>query len=290
MRNPSIHLKKSDLLQVLTEIGYTKEDSIELANDILKVASKYAVKNRVFVYSGTKVERTKIVRSVVSNGADVELFNRILDSVRKQKKHQFVRQILKTDKEYQMLKDIATIAEEYCEMFGYSNKETGFADFCGLGVDLMGKKYGLSKFKYYKGHIFDLKESVVAIETDENKKGTEEFYQIYKKLMVVYANLEVDLKNPFKPERFKHIIFGRQEADENKADYKTWIKAQFEGLQFLNVVPELSQFYGDKAKERYDRAYVQENKPDVVDDTKIVDYKSDGEQKYWEMLRKQNKG
>lgn len=44
MRNPSIHLKKSDLLQVLTEIGYTKEDSIELANDILKVASKYAVK------------------------------------------------------------------------------------------------------------------------------------------------------------------------------------------------------------------------------------------------------
>ena len=152
----------------------------------------------------------------------------------------------------------------------------------------MGKKYGLNKFKYYKSHIFDLKESLVAIETDENPKGTEEFYEAYRKMMMIYGNLEVDLKNPFNPEKYKHIIFGRQEADENGAKYRDWVKAQFEGLQFLNVVPELSQFYGEKAKERYDRFYVKENKPETVDETKIVDYNSESEQRYWEMIR--NKG
>ena len=149
----------------------------------------------------------------------------------------------------------------------------------------MGKKYALNKFKYYKSHIFDLKESILVIREDKNKKGTEEFYDAYKKMMMIYGNLTVDLMNPFNPEKFKHIVYGRQEADENGAKYKDWVKAQFEGLQFLGVVPELSQFYGDKAKERYERFYTKENKPEIVDETKIVDYKSESEQRYWEMIR-----
>ena len=64
-----------------------------------------------------------------------------------------------------------------------------------------------------------------------------------------------------------------------------WIDAQFEGLSFLNAVPELSQLYGINAQKRY-RSYAQkQGLAKKKKDDLPYKYNSDAEAEYWRKIR-----
>ena len=71
--------------------------------------------------------------------------------------------------------------------------------------------------------------------------------------MIEYAGLEelTDIERDFS--KYAHLVYARNHADEVGADYEDWVVAQFEGLSFMNVVPEIYQFYGEGAVNRYER-------------------------------------
>jgi hypothetical protein len=83
------------------------------------------------------------------------------------------------------------------------------------------------------------------------------------------------------------MVYARQEADIEGADYDDWIAAQFEGLSFLKSVPELYQLYGQNAKKRYQSYMTSKGKKTSGrSSTQKSVFKSKVEEIYYEKLRK----
>ena len=195
---------------------------------------------------------------MAANGTvlSVEKFNRILSAVRQLEGHRFVKNITKEDPEYLTLKQVAVLAEQFAERYDIQPREEGYRSFCVIGIRLMGKKYALSKFKYHLEKIGLKFEAQLAIANDRYPSGTKEIFACYRNTMAAEAG--VDISSVSKDDRWLHVIYAREEADDAKAVYADWVQAQFDELSFLDTVPELTQLYGENARIRYER-YMQKN-------------------------------
>lgn len=277
MRNPSIHVLKSDLVEVLSQYGLNEVD----VDAIMFECRKRAVKGRVNVMAKSKTKK-KVERLVESDSGLTEKFNGVLTSLRQSLSHK-ITTVRKGGKDWLVLVEVASDAKEFCEYFKFDSMEEGFKAYIRSGIEMMGKKYALSKFKFYKQRIFDYYEFKKAIDTDADAEGTEEFYNIYCDAMMERTGVDMELDSV---EDYVHMVFGRQEADEVHADYKDWVEAQFQGLSFMAAVPEMNQLYGLNAKKRY-RSYMQNKglKSRKNDDGLPTKFTSDAEEKYWRAIR-----
>lgn len=278
MRNPSIHVLKSDLLEVLSAYGLNESD----VDSIMFECRKRAVKGRVNVTAKSRT-RKKVERLVESDSGLTEKFNGVLTAFRQSISHK-VTSIRKGSKDWLLLVEIASDAKEFCDYFKFQSVEDGFKAYIRSGIEMMGKKYALSKFKFYKQRIFDYHEFRTAIEQDADAEGTEMFYNVYCDEMLERTGVDLELEDV---EDYVHMVFGRQEADASNADYKDWVDAQFEGLSFMNAVPELNQLYGLNAKKRY-RSYMQKQglkRNRRSDDGMPTKFSSDAEEEYWRLIR-----
>jgi hypothetical protein len=151
-----------------------------------------------------------------------------------------------------MLKEVAKLAYDFAEDFDIVPREDGYKEFCKLGIGLMGKQYGLNKFKTYAKSINEYFESYVMVIQDDNVEATLEFYSAWQTAM-----LEAGLGNQIYIDKdykkYVHIVFARQEADERNANYEDWVQAQFAGLAFANAIPELTQYHGENAANRFEK-------------------------------------
>lgn len=252
MRDPVLRISQSNLVKILKDVSYVR-DAKQYADAIFSAAQPYQIRNRHFINVKNSKVGKKLQKTQEAENPIIEKFNLILYTIRKELNHQRVKTIMKTDREYQMLKEVAQMAYEFSEDFDIKPREEGYKEFCRTGINMMGKQYGLNKFKTYKAHIWEYYESLIVIDRDENDSGTLEFYAEWQRAMLEYTGLENQIYIDREPKKFVHMVYGRQSADEAKADYSVWITAQFEGLAFLNAIPELSQFHGDNALARYER-------------------------------------
>lgn len=282
MKQPSLHILKSDLVRLLGQQGIKNPDQV--ATKLIQEGYNLRPRSRIIVYGRTQAIRQKLVKNAEVSTKIVAKFNLILHQCRENARHKFIKTIRTNDREYDTLKEVAQIAYDFAELYAINPREEGYKIFCQIGLDLIGKKYGLSKFKYYKERIFEVYENLLAINEDTDKDGTKEFYHQWQNVMLSYSNLRPELKEA---DKYVHIVFGRQEADDNKADYYEWILAQFDQLSWLNAIPELSQLYGKKAVERYQKHILKKNKVETkeVDNTMPTKYKTEEEQAYWEAIR-----
>lgn len=276
MRDPAIHIKRSVLLKLLKD--KLSEGEVDA---LLFKAVKFTLRNRVMVTAGAKGKK-KAQRLVDASSDHTAKFNGILTSVRQAKGHQRITAIRQGDREYIMLAEVAAIAVEFAAEFKLPIAE-GMKEFVEIGLQLMGRNYGLSKYKYYKVKIFDLYEFAQVVENDPDREATKKFYQTWQTVLCSYsaAGLKLD-----RVEDFVHMVFGRMEAEEAGATYKHWITAQFEGLSWLNAMPELSQLYGNNAKKRYDKYMVTQGwSKESADETIPTKFASEDERQYWAMLK-----
>nr|DAM99211.1 MAG TPA: hypothetical protein [Herelleviridae sp.] len=256
-RDPSIHVKVSDLAEILSQVNL-KQKPNKLANEILKLAQPYQLRGRNFKLLQLKAkERKKTEKSLKAtantpNGV-VEMFNNLLTSFRqKQTPNAKIKVIRADSKDYLMLKEVAMMAYEFVKHFEIDDVREGLLEYIQLGYRMMAR-YALNRYKYYDTRIYEVFSDKVEVLTDKHRDKTMEFYHAWQQAMLEYTNLEHLIYIEDDYSKFIHIVLGRKDADKHEADYTDWVVSQFEGLSFLNVVPELNQMYGENALKRYEK-------------------------------------
>lgn len=256
MRDPSLHLTQSQLTELLKDtLNLTEQKALILAKKLIKKAYSVRVKGRTQIVEKDKATNKKLKRTIAADNDYTPQFNKVLTLIRMNQGHNFTG-IKDTDREYVTLKEITIIALDFCKSFKL-DIDAGFKLFVQIGLYFIGKKYAINKFKTHKENIFNFYSFSVEIDNDPNKEATNQFYEAWKETMLTWADLEMEVKNV---DKFINILYGRQEADEAKADYKDWIEAQFCELAWLDVIPELTQLHGVNALERYERWKVKNRK------------------------------
>ena len=206
--------------------------------DIKEVLKKFA--------NGKDILRELLKES--HNDEYVQLSNKTLHDVRIDLKHRYVKQILLNDKEYGMLTDIASDAKSFSELFELDYSE-GFTIYIQTGLKLIGKNYGLNKFKTYKEKIFTINERNFVTNNDDDQDMTFEIANYYYHKCGFKNDVDV-LAQMW--ELYGHdFVHARLDIVENEANFKTWINAQFEGFKFLKKLPEPYQLHGQEATKRY---------------------------------------
>jgi hypothetical protein len=257
MKNPAIHILHSELTELLLQVQIKGITDPKKIADYILLKYPNSIQHRKTIHLKTK-------EKIVSTGGDVSMFLSALYDVRsKEGKGRYVELINGNSNQYNLAKEIAEIAENFC-IDGKLEKVHGYNLFCEIGVNLMGKRFGLNKFKSNAVRIFEFLEYKSLVDTDPNQKDTIRFYQIYRDKIKAETGVNYPL-TPGDYMRFINFYWGREEADKLKAKYRDFINAQFEGMKFLDRVPERYNLHGEEAKGRYFR-YVA-NKKKLANDT-----------------------
>ena len=144
-RDPAIHVRRSVLVSIFTDMGLGVED----VDQVMFCAAKHSIRNRIMVT--TKVAAKKRLEKIIeSDRGYVEMFNRILVAYRQSLNHKHLLVIRKGDRDYPVLAEVANISVEFSREFNIQPLESGILLFVQLGMKLMGRNYGLNKFKYYR--------------------------------------------------------------------------------------------------------------------------------------------
>lgn len=243
MRDPSLHIKRSDLIKIIKDIGYnkSKSDAERYVDLIMKKARLYTPHSRKFV-SKTKKSDDKANKIVSVSIKDAELFSQILLHKRKSLKHRGISQIKTGSRDWLTLKNIVTLANEFCEVYNL-NKREGYIEFINIGIERMAK-FMLVKFLNMGNSIIDIYGFKKEIEQDETPKQTEKIYSFYRAQIISKTGLVVDYS---KPEKYVYFIRVKNEANKLGIRGEEYIKAQFYALEWRNGYPDPIQLVGDKA-------------------------------------------
>lgn len=272
MRDASLHIRRSHLIAIFINMGYTRIDAKHIVNDIFKAAQPYQITDRYeqLLEMSLDVRRNihKDMKASLSLPDDgVEIFNRILNFERNRRQPYLrLRPITKSSKEYTLLKEVAVDAWKFVETFNISPKQDGILEYIRMGLDYMGK-YNLRRFRYHHNQIVESFENKAHILYDENKELTADLYKAWQEAMIESGATDemINVHKDFN--KYVHFVYAAQDAASVGADAYSWINAQFDGLAFLAVIPELYQLYGVNAKKRYDSYLLQ---ADEVDDTESL--------------------
>lgn len=244
-RDPALHILKSDLIAALKALKIEKP--IAMAYKIFQATKSKQIKNRVMVRTNAAQTKRLTKRGNAACPLKPERFWRILYTERIKHKHTTITPINQGDSAWTMLTEIARDAYEFGEMFPATPLDAAYHRYVDIGLTLMGRGYGLNKFKYFKEKIFETQGRLVLVEKDPDKEATDDFQAVWEQEMQAHSKVSVDITVLDRA----HFIYARVEAEKANASYRDWIAAQFKGLAFLNTVPNLTQFHTPDAAKRY---------------------------------------
>lgn len=251
MRNPSIHIRRSDLIKIMEEEGLDTSK----VNKLMEKALKYSIRNRAVVVAKSRAKKTIERASAVDIGI-VDQFNRIYTGVTKDKNYKNPT-IKKTDPQYLTLKEVAYQAEEFCEMFGLSREE-GYKTYVEIAIELLDRKFSLYRMKgYYADNIILYYKNGLVISEDPTQEKTQKMYESWQRVLLEYFNQVIEVHDF---NRYVNFVYAKNDADQLKANYVDWVTAQFEKWAYVGVVPELSQLYGENAAYNYQIYMANKNK------------------------------
>lgn len=244
MKDPSIHIRRSDLLSIFKETGI--DISNIKINDILKEALKYSIRNRVMVTTKSKTKK-KVDRSIEAETGMIDKFNRIYMGVMLSNNIKVMSIHKVNGAQYLILKEVCCQALEFCKLFELDS-ESGFKIYIETGLKVLEKKFSLYRLKGYSQIIVDYYRDILIISQDSNPEGTNEMVLVWSTAVRTYFNTSIEIDKYITKAQFIHA---RSDADSLKADYYDWMYAQFEKWNYLNVIPAFSVLHGDNAKLNY---------------------------------------
>jgi len=242
MRDPSLHIKRSDLFNILVDYGINHRDM----PGIMLAASKKALKYRANLTLPAKT-RKKAERVLEAGDELVEEFNRAYMAVMAENNIK-VLAVHKNNTQYLTLKEITQLAREFCTLFELDPQQ-GFLMYVRLGVKILNKKYSLYRLKAVADRIVDRYRTTLAINNDPSPIHTSEVYAAWERTVKKYFNITLDIKGDV--DKYVHFVYAKIDADSVGANYDDWMCAQFEKWSFLQSMPEFSQLHGDNAKINY---------------------------------------
>ena len=242
MRDPSIHIRRSHLVKIMEEEGLDTSK----VNRLMEKALKYSIRNRAVVVAKSRAKKAIERSSAVDTGI-VDMFNRIYTTITKEKSYK-TPTIKKTDPQYLTLKEVASQADEFCEMFDLEREE-GFKMYIEIAMELLDKKFSLYRMKgYYADNIVTYYKNGLIISEDPSTANTRKMYETWQKVLMKYFNQIIEVKDF---NRYVNFVHAKNDAEQLGANYKDWITAQFEKWAFANVVPEITQLHGENAAYNY---------------------------------------
>jgi len=255
MRDPNLNIKLSDFEKVLTRFGKTimnnKITAKEASKRIFEASREYVARNRIFIPNLKASTRKKINRLLESDKKNVALFHSVLVGERTEAKHNVavIKYINEGTVEYANLKEVTEMAEQFSEEFSYDTLVNGFSKFVKIGLEFMKRRYGLNRFKSLRDKIFERERILILINDESTKVAVATIAKYY------FDKLEKETKFKYKGdvpyEQYVNFCYANEEANEIEATPAEWIDAQFEGMAYMDVVPEMYQVHGDGAKMRY---------------------------------------
>jgi hypothetical protein len=238
MRDPAIHITRTNLSSILTEIGA----DVKIIPALMAKAQKFSIRNRVFVTTKSR-EKKKSDRAVESDTQLLNQFNRIYMGVMVANNIK-VMSIGKNSPQFLTLKEVCFQAKEFSEMFNKGYEE-GFKLYVELGVKLLGNKFGIYRLKGTALKIVEYYQAKTLIENDPFPDKTDQVILAWATAVKTYFKTSIELENDAQRVHFIHV---REEADYCNADYYDWVYAQFEKWSYLNSVPAFTQLYGENAR------------------------------------------
>lgn len=251
-REPSIHITKSKLKQILFNIfEVDKRDVDTVTNEILKRAKPYSLTNRLLI---NQLNEKKVERINNSDISDASLFSSILLTVRRKMKHKGLTQIKTGSRDWLMVKEITMLANNFCQENDLTKRQ-GYIEFINIGVGLMGR-FMLMKFLGLSEAISNRYDVLQELRQDNNKELTEKMHKLYQRLMIENTGGFVNYQNL--PEKYVYFYRLIKEAQIHNLVPETYLKAQFMSFEGRNSYPDPIQLVGDKALNRVGR-YLQEH-------------------------------
>lgn len=271
-RDPSIHLRLSDLTLVLENIAELYSISPKhvktLAEDILKRGKHLSCSQRAIAQGKVNTQAEKIL---LSSRDDAGQFSILLAQLRKgYSKHRGVKAILPSDKDWPKVKELTGLANEFVKDFGLPKKE-GYSEFIKALLDKCGNGYALFKLPSLVPKVYEHYRAKELVNQDfhpELTKGIFDQYHAQVAAAVGVSNHRLNLL----PENYIAFI----KASEILSYYKgvtpeIYVKAQFEGLAWTGSIPSISQLSGTNAAARLEK-YLVKNEIRVNKPTRKIDW------------------
>ena len=255
-RDPSLHIRRSALIKVLEEVdewlkdefGLTgcPDDYFERVADIMLVRAKsHSCSSRSVVASNDKILK-KTEKLKLASRSNTGKFAQAILLMRRKARHRGIKLIGPGDKDWLILKDICKDATEFCNEFGFE-LSLGYKKYVEIGMKMMNG-FSLNRFKSLQSPISNMYEAIQEIETDKYPDRTRQAHDIFMGIISSRTGLsERYLDNPVK---YVHFVKAANEARSIGVSLEDYIRAQFAAFEWKSGVPEPSQIYGSKARER----------------------------------------
>lgn len=272
-REPSIHIKESDLISVMgeilgdAEIEDLRPDNIpKLVNNILLSSKKYSINNRNILVTNDKLAKSakKILKSSTE---DSSVIARIIFQTRKSLSHRGIVIAKPGTKDWGVIKDIASNALEFCNDFALS-KEEGFKIYIKHAIKKMAK-FTLMKIASMHSGICEDYGAFCEIERDRYPQATEAAYKRYNYHII---NQVGQILTDYKTIPIKYLCFVKvaEKCKELQIPVESYIDAQFEGLEWAKGIPDPLQLVSEKGNERLQAYLFKHSDSDDVQ-TKVRD-------------------
>jgi hypothetical protein len=256
-RDPSIHIRYSAFLLVFKDIcakyNLPKNSFIKLAKEVLIASKAKSCTNRVLL-ANTDKAITKGIKLGAAERDKTVMFAKVLLLKRRQLKHAQIKLSTPGDKDWIHLKSLTSLALEFCESFGLTQKE-GFEQYIDTLLSLL-KPFHLGKAPSMHSKILSVYEAKTIIRTDLSAEVTKRMYDLY-----VAKSLErMGFCPPYNknPEEYANFVKAKDLAIKAGVSVEHYINAQFAGLEWTGNIPIPSQLVSDKAQIRLAK-YLAEN-------------------------------
>lgn len=254
-RDPSLHISRSKLIQVLQELEESNVFSsnialTDLARRIIARGSKYSLTTRGITITNEKVEK-KVEKLASALKEDSVLFSNTFYLLRKKRKHVGVTLITPTHRDWPTLKMVTELANDFCSGFGFTNKKLGYTEYINEAMDIIGSKISITRFPSIHERLCDGYQSKKAVKEDHNSGVTDTLCRLYNKRVLDMTGISMDVAS--KPADLGYFVEAAKECVERGVSAQVYMDAQFDGLSFTNTIPYPSQISGNKAVERLAR-------------------------------------
>jgi hypothetical protein len=238
MRDPSIHIRKSDLHKILKRAGY--EDPSTIVEDIFRVSGKYALKGRGLLIDKAYLDK-KMKRETKATDINILSFYKIYSMMVRQE-HKYSPKKLKTTDSRRMAQvaNILTDAMEFSDNFDLPYEE-GYKKYIEIAL-----RKGPS-ISTLQGSLESTQlEYKAELDLLDGKDIANELKEVYSKYLLSYTGQEYKIDSKPILSKFKKAGLW---CIENDIEFEDFIKALFQGLEWKKGIPSPSMFSSDYGKQ-----------------------------------------
>lgn len=257
MRDPSIHIKESDLFEILEDYKKLFPGSTfhAFTQDLMMKCKKRSCSHRSMVATNQK-QRKKIEQLEQSHKSDADLVAKIIYATRIKLKHRGVKQIKENDRDWPLVKELANLCNQFCTEFNMTKRE-GYIKYI---------ETGLGKLKSMRAHLSKLVSMYDSLCQDiqaasqlvgDNAAKALAMHDTYIAMIASRTGIYESYKD--QPATMMAFAEAAELCERIGIDFDTFMEAQFEALAFCNGIPLPNQLYGDKATERLNKYLFKHN-------------------------------